>query len=115
MSSKNKYVSVGQLHYRSDLDDKKTPARTYKPGDSINEDLSKNEIDRLLKKGAIKESSLAKKEQAARDEAAQLAQQAQDAAEEAASAATTAATPAETEKPADVEAARGDAARSRRK
>ena len=82
MSSKNngKYVSVGVLQYRSDLDDKKATARTYKPGDVIDEDLDQADVDRLLKRGAIKESKQAKLEEKARADAAAAAAQAQEAA-----------------------------------
>lgn len=85
MSSKNngKYVSVGVLQYRSDLDDKKQTARTYKPGDVITEDLDQADVDRLLKRGAIKESKQAKLEEKARADAAAAAAQAQEAADEA--------------------------------
>lgn len=79
-SNKGKYISVGQLHYRSDLDDKKQPARTYRPGDTIEEDLEPAEVERLLKRGAIREVKVAQKEQKAREEAAQAARQAEEAA-----------------------------------
>lgn len=78
-STKGKFVSVGVLHYRSELDDKKTPARTYNPGDTIEEDLDKAEIDRLLQSGAIKESKEAEREQKAREEAAEAAAAAKEA------------------------------------
>lgn len=78
-SNKNKYESVGQLHYRSELDDKKAPARTYKPGQLIDEDLDDAEAERLLKKGAIREAKLAAQERAARERAAEAARAAAEA------------------------------------
>lgn len=83
MSNKGKYISVGVLRYRSELDDKKNPTREYRPGQVIDEDLDKVDVDRWLKKGVIREAKLAKREQEARDEAAQAAAQAQDAQERA--------------------------------
>ena len=80
MSNKGKYISVGQLHYRSDLDDKKQPARTYLPGDTIDEDLDADDVKRLLARGAIREVKVAQREQKAREDAAAAAQQAQEAA-----------------------------------
>lgn len=91
-SNKGKYVSVGQLHYRSELDDAKTPARTYAPGQTIDEDLDPRDVERLLKKGAIREAKQARREQEAREAAALAAQRAEDAAAEAAAVATQAAT-----------------------
>lgn len=89
-TNSGKYVSVGVLHYRSDLDDKKTPARTYKPNDTIDEDLTEAEIEKLVKKGAIREKKAVQAEQKARQTAAEIAaegQAAADAAEQKAAAA----------------------------
>src|SRR5690606_29921733 len=78
-------------HYRSELDDAKTPARTYAPGQTIDEDLDPRDVERLLKKGAIREAKQARREQEAREAAALAAQRAEDAAAEAAALATEAA------------------------
>lgn len=83
MSTKGKYISVGVLRYRSDLDDVKQPTREYGPGQTIDEDLDKADIDRWLADGVIREAKQAQAEQKAREEAAQLAQQAEEAAQRA--------------------------------
>lgn len=82
--TKGKYVSVGVLHYRSELDDNKNPTRTYNPGDTIEEDLDDADVERLLASGAIKESKQAAKEEKARKSAAEEADAEKAAAEKAA-------------------------------
>ena len=91
MSTKGKYVSVGVLRYRSDLDDKKQPTREYGPGQTIDEDLDQADVERWLADGVIREVKQAKAEQKAREEAALLAQQAEEAAQRARDAADQAA------------------------
>lgn len=98
MANKGKYISVGILRYRSELDDKKQPAREYQPGQVIDEDLDKADVDRWLEAGAIREAKLAQKEQQAREEAKLAADEAADAqarAEAAAQAALTGNVPAD--------------------
>ena len=108
MSNKGKYVSVGVLHYRSDLDDKKAPARTYKPNQTIDEDMDKGDVERLLASGAIRESKVAQQELKAREEAAATAQQAEEARVRAAEAAQQAVAQGAAD-PAAAEAAAADA------
>lgn len=83
MSTKGKYISVGILRYRSDIDDNKNPAREYHPGQVIDEDIDDADAERWLADGVIREVKQAKAEQKAREEAAQAAQQADEAAQRA--------------------------------
>ena len=108
MSNKGKYVSTGVLHYRSDIDDKKTPARTYQPNQAIDEELDKADVERFLASGAIRESKVAQQELKAREEAAAMAQQAEEARVRAAEAAQQAVAQGAAD-PAASEAAAADA------
>lgn len=83
MATKGKFVSVGVLRYRSDIDDNKSPTREYGPGQTIDEDLDPKDAERWLADGVIREAKQAQAEQKAREEAAQAAQQADEAAQRA--------------------------------
>lgn len=102
MSSKNrgKYISVGRLLYRSDLDGDKVKPREYLPGSVVDEDLSDAEVERYLRKGVLREAAQAKQEQKAREVAAQVAQQSEDAEAKAAADAEAAAAVAQAEEAA---------------
>lgn len=114
-TNSGKYVSVGMLHYRSELDDKKTPARTYKPNDTIDEDLSGAEIEKLVKKGAIREKKAVQAEQKARQTAAEIAAEGQAAADAAEQKAAAAAAQAGSEADAAAAAAAADASKPGRR
>lgn len=83
MATKGKYISVGVLRYRSDLDDAKQPTREYGPGQTIDEDLDAKDVERWLAEGVIREAKQAEAERKAREDAALLAQQAEEAAQRA--------------------------------